>query len=71
MLLCLCNQENRWLFFKGFEFICHLLVYVEISGFVHLSIPVPFDLAELHSKGDKFLLLQFATSSETHTDREG
>lgn len=37
----------------------------EISGFVHLSIPVPFDLAELHSEGDKFLLFQFAMSSET------
>jgi len=70
MLLCLCNQENRWLFLKALN-LCHLLVYVEISGFVHLSIPVPFDLAELHSKGDKFLLLQFAMSSETHTDREG
>lgn len=50
--------------------LCQLLV-CEMSGLVHLSIPVPFDLAELHSEGGKFLLLQFAVSSETSTDREG
>lgn len=41
----------------GFFFalsLCQLLV-CEMSGLVHLSIPVPFDLAELHSEGGKFL----------------